>query len=272
MKHPKSGISSHDLALCCSISEAQQNLSTFVSTFDSIICIPYKYTFQFLFQNKENFGPPPYQNPPSSLRAITSRQSEPILPQPPLHHPRSASTTSSAASHHVRRDVFPDRLSTSSSYARLQPHGGQGQPHSLDYYQLPSHNDSNFSNDGFLPSLQEADRYFGVDEQSFSGSRLSLGMRYHPGGNDPMYETLSQYRSGGQRRWSNTSQGQQRFVMRREPPPLPPKPRLPPAPPHALRSTQSDVGILPSSRNTNRNNVVAQVSRHRDSGYSVSFV
>ena len=50
------------------------------------------------------------------------------------------------------------------------------------------------------------------------------------------------------------------------------KPRLPPAPPHALRSTQSDVGILPSSRNTNRNNVVAQDSRHRDSGYSVSFV
>lgn len=225
-----------------------------------------------MFQNKENFGPPPYQNPPSSLRAITSRQSEPILPQPPLHHPRSASTTSSAASHHVRRDVFPDRLSTSSSYARLQPHGGQGQPHSLDYYQLPSHNDSNFSNDGFLPSLQEADRYFGVDEQSFSGSRLSLGMRYHPGANDPMYETLSQYRSGGQRRWSNTSQGQQRFVMRREPPPLPPKPRLPPAPPHALRSTQSDVGILPSSRNTNGNNVGAQDSRHRDSGYSVSFV
>jgi len=225
--------------------------------------------------NKENFGPPPYQNPPSSLRAITSRQSEPILPmpQPPIHHPGGRSSTSLSQPHHVRRDVFPDRLSTSSSYARLQ-HGGGGdrgggqQPHSLDYYQLPSHNDSNFSNEGFLPSLQEADRYFGVDEQSFSGSRLSLGMRYH--GNDPMYETLSQYRSGGQRRWSNTSQGQQRFVMRREPPPLPPKPRLPPVPPHALRSTQSDVG-MPSSRNNNGNNVV-QDSRHRDSGYSVSFV
>merc|ERR1712223_1761404 len=204
--------------------------------------------------NKENFGPPPYQNPPSSLRA--SRQSEPILPQPPLHHPRS---------HHVRRDVFPDRLSTSSSYARLQ----HAQPHSLDFYQLPSHNDSNFPNEVFLPSLQEAERYFGVEDQSFSGSRLSLGMRYH--GNDPMYETLSQYRSnGGQRRWSNTSQGQQRFVMRREPPPLPPKPRLPPVPPHALRSTQSDVG-MPSSRNNNGTNA-SQDARHRDSGYSVSFV
>jgi len=211
--------------------------------------------------NKENFGPPPYQNPPSSLRA--SRQSEPILPQPPIHHPGR----SSAGGHHVRRDVFPDRLSTSSSYARLQPHA---QPHSLDYYQLPSHNDSNFSNEGFLPSLQEADRYFGVDEQSFNGSRLSLGMRYH--GNDPMYETLSQYRSGGgQRRWSNTSQGQQRFVMGGEPPPLPPKPRLPPVPPHALRSTQSDVG-MPSSRNGNGGPNVNQDSRHRDSGYSVSFV
>ena len=74
----------------------------------------------FNFQNKENFGPPPYQNPPSSLRA--SRQSEPILPQPPIHHPGR----SSAGGHHVRRDVFPDRLSTSSSYARLQPHA---QPH-----------------------------------------------------------------------------------------------------------------------------------------------
>ena len=65
-------------------------------------------------------------------------------------------------------------------------------------------------------------------------------------------------------RWSNTSQGQQRFVMRREPPPLPPKPRLPPVPPHALRSTQSDVGMPPSSRQMD--------PRHRDSGYSVSFV
>merc|ERR1719219_1436379 len=71
--------------------------------------------------NEENFGPPPCQNPPSSLRA--SRQSEPILPQPPIHHPGSRS---SAGGHHVRRDVFPDRLSTSSSYARLQPHA---QPH-----------------------------------------------------------------------------------------------------------------------------------------------
>lgn len=198
--------------------------------------------------NKENFGPPPYQNPPTSRNL---RQSEPILPQPPLHHPR--------ASHHLRRDIFPDRLSTSSSYARLQT-----QPHSLDYYQLPSHNDSNFSHDGYLPSLQEADRYFGVDETSFNASRLSLGMRYN---HDPMYETLSQYRSGGgARRWSNTSQGQQRFVLRREPPPLPPKPRLPPVPPHALRSTQSDVGM--PSRDSGR-----QDSRHhRDNGYSVSFV
>ena len=194
-------------------------------------------------------------------RSIHSRQSEPILPQPPLHHPRS---------HHLRHhraDVFPDRLSTSSSYARLQPQ----QPHSLDYYQLPSHTDNSFSSEGFMPSLQEADRYFGghdaaeavaMASMASSSSRLSLGMRFH---NDPMYETLSQYRSGGgQRRWSNTSQGQQRFVMRREPPPLPPKPRLPPVPPHALRSTQSDVGMPPSSRQMD--------PRHRDSGYSVSFV
>ena len=125
--------------------------------------IPEIYTFQ---NNKENFGPPPYPNPPRS--GLTSRQSEPILPQPPLHHPSRPVN--------FRRDVFPDRLSTSSSYARLQPHHGGGgggghhgqhhqQPHSLDYYQLPSHNDSNFSNDGFLPSLQEADRYFGVSDR-----------------------------------------------------------------------------------------------------------
>lgn len=182
------------------------------------------------------------------------------MPQPPLHHPSSRSSS------HLRRDIFPDRLSSSSSYARLHH-----QPHSLDYYQLPSHTDSSFTNEGFLPSLQEADRYFGVDESSFSsqgGSRLSLGMRFH---NDPMYETLSQYRSShaGQRRWSNTSQGAQRFVMRREPPPLPPKPRLPPVPPHNLRSTQSDVGI--GSRATQAN---PEHGRHnpRDSGYSVSFV
>ena len=200
---------------------------------------------QFQLQNKENFGPPPYQNPPGAALLRSSRQSEPILPAPPMHHP---SSLSSRASSHIRRDVFP-------SYSRQQPH-------SLDYYQLPSHENTSFSNEGFLPSLQEADRYFGIEEStSFNNSRLSLGMRYH---NDPMYETLSQYRSnqGGQRRWSNTSQGQQRFVMRREPPPLPPKPRLPPVPPHSLRSTQSDVGI--GSRGQERNN--------RDSGYSVSFV
>ena len=205
-----------------------------------------------LFQNKENFGPPPYQNPPLSRSLM--RQSEPALPQPP-------------GSRSGRRDIFPDRLSTSSSFGRLQH--TTHQPHSLDFYQLPSHNDSNFSSDGFLPSLQEADRYFGVpDEPSgFTASRLSLGMRFNP--NDPMYETLSQYRSNqGQRRWSNTSQGQQRFVIRREPPPLPPKPRLPPVPPHALRSTQSDVG-MPSSRN----GASGPDNRGlRDSGYSVSFV
>ena len=203
--------------------------------------------FISILQNKENFGPPPYPNPPRS--GLTSRQSEPILPQPPIHHPRPS----------FRRDVFPDRLSTSSSYARLQHH----QPHSLDYYQLPSHADNSFSNEGFLPSLQEADRYFGVDETSFTASRLSLGMRYHT---DPMYETLSQYRSSeaGQRRWSNTNH--QRFMMRRDPPPLPPKPRLPPVPPHALRSTQSDVGMPPSKGHSDRGH------HPRDSGYSVSFV
>lgn len=208
-----------------------------------------------LQNNKENFGPPPYQNPPNSSRSLTSRQSEPSLPQPPLHHPRP---------HSMRRDVFPDRLSTSSSYARLQ-HTPQ-QPHSLDYF--PNHhNDSSFLNDGFMPSLQEAERYFGPPVES---SRLSLGMRFH---SDPMYETLSQYRSGGQRRWSNTPGQGQRFFMRREPPPLPPKPRLPPVPPHALRSTQSDVGILPSnSRHHQDHHQRSGGGQHRDSGYSVSFV
>ena len=198
------------------------------------------------------------------------RQSEPILPQPPLHHPSSSQSSHHRSSHHIRRDIFPDRLSTSSSYARLQT-----QPHSLDYYQLPSHNDSNFSHEGYLPSLQEADRYFGSVEESasFNASRLSLGMRYH--NQDPMYETLSQYRSNdrnqgnNQRRWSNTSGGQhQRFVLRREPPPLPPKPRLPPVPPHALRSTQSDVG-MPNSRESSSHR---DSRHHRDNGYSVSFV
>ena len=196
-----------------------------------------------------------------SSQSRNFRQSEPILPQPPLHHPNPVSSSRS----HIRRDIFPDRLSTSSSYARLQT-----QPHSLDYYQLPSHNDSNFSHEGYLPSLQEADRYFGVDEASFNASRLSLGMRYQ----DPMYETLSQYRSSdqrsssGQRRWSNALHGQhQRFVLRREPPPLPPKPRLPPVPPHALRSTQSDVG-MPSRESSSRDSS----RHHRDNGYSVSFV
>ena len=252
-----------------------ENKPLFHDKFVLLMHIPEIYTFQ---NNKENFGPPPYPNPPRS--GLTSRQSEPILPQPPLHHPSRPVN--------FRRDVFPDRLSTSSSYARLQPHHGGGgghhgqhhqQPHSLDYYQLPSHNDSNFSNDGFLPSLQEADRYFGVsdrDDTSFSSnSRLSLGMRYHTT-TDPMYETLSQYRSsdtnsnagggqGGQRRWSNTNH--QRFMMRRDPPPLPPKPRLPPVPPHALRSTQSDVGMPPSRGHHNDRG-----HHPRDSGYSVSFV
>jgi len=209
----------------------------------------------------------------SHSRSNNHRQSEPILPQPPLHHPSSSSQSSIShhrSSHHIRRDIFPDRLSTSSSYARLQT-----QPHSLDYYQLPSHNDSNFSHEGYLPSLQEADRYFGSVEESasFNASRLSLGMRYH--NQDPMYETLSQYRSNdrnqgnNQRRWSNTSGGQhQRFVLRREPPPLPPKPRLPPVPPHALRSTQSDVG-MPNSRESSSHR---DSRHHRDNGYSVSFV
>ena len=247
------------ITLSADVFTTQQNLRKLA------LFLKTKIMLTLILQNKENFGPmpPPYQNPPStsssnSLRA--SRQSEPILPQPPMHQPR-----------HMRRDIFPDRLSTASSYARLQH-----QPHSLDYYQLPSHNDTNFQSEGFLPSLQEADRYFGLDHEtsgsSFNTSRLSLGMRYHCSNADPLYETLSQYRSSSSnnRRWSNTSHGQ-RFVMRREPPPLPPKPRLPPVPPHALRSTQSDVGMPSSSSNSSR--AEASSSRNlRDSGYSVSFV
>ena len=57
------------------------------------------------------------------------------------------------------------------------------------------------------------------------------------------------------------------FFSHYDPPPLPPKPRLPPVPPHALRSTQSDVGMPPSRGHHNDRG-----HHPRDSGYSVSFV
>ena len=131
----------------------------------------------------------------------------------------------------MRRDVFP-----SSPHERHSTHGSGH--HQFDYSMVggrPSqdfsrHNESNFSNEGFLPSLQEADRFFGNgfgsnphDDFSImsSDSRLSFGMRqqpqHHPqlqqqmssgggGGHfqDPIYETLSSYKHDpSSRRWSS---------------------------------------------------------------------
>lgn len=213
--------------------------------------------------NKENFGPPPYQHPPQTGRLAASRQSEPVLPHPP------SSQQHQFPRPQQRRDMFSDRLSSSSN------HGGGRMHHSMDYYSVP-HNDSNFSNDGYLPSLQEADRFFGVapEDTSFNSSRLSLGMRYQQQQGDPMYETLSQYRTGqqGPRRWSATTSNvslpsssnstNNHRGPRREPPPLPPKPRLAP-----FRSAQSDVGA-PSSHHQTQDGF----PRPGDRGYSVSFV
>lgn len=134
---------------------------------------------------------------------MTSRQSEPVL----------------------RRDVFPPS-------SPLERHSVQGPSHFDFSSGRPSqdfarHNESTFSNEGFLPSLQEADRFFGNgfphDDYSImsSDSRLSFGMRQQPAPphaqqqqqqqmqpsghfQDPIYETLSSYKHDpSAQRWSS---------------------------------------------------------------------
>ena len=221
-----------------------------------------------LFQNKENFGPPPYPGG-SSLVQLPSRQSEPV----------------------IRRDAFP----ASPIDAR---HSMQGLGH-YDYglgrpsHDFSRHNESNFSNEGFLPSLQEADRFFGngfTPQDDFSlmssDSRLSFGMRPYPPQHqpqqqqqhvahhgpfqDPIYETLTSYKHD--RRWSsnvstvsapNLSAAAAGRPRRGDPPPLPPKPRL--------MSLKPEVGFLHPNPGNSLGHEVG-VTRTDERGYSVSFV
>ena len=204
----------------------------------------------------------------------------------------------------IRRDVFPP-----SPHDR---HSMQPALHPFDYsMSRPSqdfsrHNESNFSNEGFLPSLQEADRFFGngfTPQDDFSimssDSRLSFGMRQHPpppqhqqqlqqqqlqqqhhpmmSGHfqDPIYETLSSYKHDPSRRWSsnvstvsapNLSAAAAGRPRRGDPPPLPPKPRL--------MTLKPEMGFAIQNQIQNQGNLASEVGMTRtdERGYSVSFV
>ena len=102
-------------------------------------------------------------------------------------------------------------------------------------------NDVSFTGDGRIPSSQEADRFFyrgnpNESVTSFNDSRLSLGFgrgmtsmpQPPPQTPEAMYETLSHYKSGGNvsnASWT-ASMVDPAMLHKREPPPLPPKPRL----------------------------------------------
>ena len=207
----------------------------------------------------------------------------------------------------LRRDVFPPS-------SPLERHSVQGPSH-FDYssgrpsQDFARHNESTFSNEGFLPSLQEADRFFGNgfphDDYSImsSDSRLSFGMRQqappphaqqHPSGpfQDPIYETLSSYKHDpSSRRWSSNistvsapnlgstggmaSLGGTGRMRRGDPPPLPPKPRL--------LNMKQEVAIFGQNSNSHslslqqqqqQQNLSSEIglTRTDERGYSVSFV
>lgn len=197
------------------------------------ICSVSSSTFFFL-QDKENSHP--FQSP------LAHRQSEPIN----AHH---------------RLDVFPPdpRLSTMSSnnfysqiendYHTLNHPSPFGRPPRDSFYGHNRSNDSNFSQEGYLPNSSEADRFFNLSGEFSSGqfneSRVSLGFGntpYRRGmGAQPhhslppqsleppqnLYETLSHYKSG----WNTPGTSlppiaDPTMLMRREPPPLPPKPKF----------------------------------------------
>jgi hypothetical protein len=205
----------------------------------------------------------------------------------------------------IRRDVFP-----SSPHDR---HSMQPAHHQFDYsMSRPSqdfsrHNESNFSNEGFLPSLQEADRFFGngfTPQDDFSimssDSRLSFGMRHHPpppqqqqqqqqqhhpmlSGHfqDPIYETLSSYKHDASRRWSsnvstvsapNLSTASSGRPRRGDPPPLPPKPRLMTLKPEMGFGIQNPGNLGFGIQNPGNLASEVGMTRTDERGYSVSFV
>lgn len=197
---------------------------------------------------------------------MPSRQSEPVL----------------------RRDIFPASPLDSRHSIQGPSHFDFGRPS----HDFSRHNESNFSNEGFLPSLQEADRFFGngftpQDDFSFmsSDSRLSFGMRQQPPQQpqphpqqlmhrgpfqDPIYETLSSYKQD--RRWSsnvstvsapNLSAASAGRPRRGDPPPLPPKPRL--------MSLKPELNYAHQNPGNGLDHQVG-VTRTDERGYSVSFV
>eukprot|EP00095_Tigriopus_kingsejongensis_P006557 maker-scaffold235_size242898-snap-gene-0.11 protein:Tk06557 transcript:maker-scaffold235_size242898-snap-gene-0.11-mRNA-1 annotation:"regulator of g-protein signaling loco" len=177
--------------------------------------------------DKENSFP--YQSP------LPHRQSEPL-------------------GGHPRRDVFPHdpRLSSISSnyYSQIDndypPLGGQGFLPRDSFFMHNRSHDSNFSHEGYIPNPAEAERFFNASNHSgefssgqFNESRISLGFgntpqrrgHHHslpPQSLEPqqnVYETLSHYQSGN---WNlpPSSLPPADPALRRDPPPLPPKPRF----------------------------------------------
>ncbi len=230
------------------------------------------------------------------------RQSEPILPQLLLHQQQHQQE---------RRDVFPappsnyERLSFQQQqpyYSQIAEHEYQ-QPYALQ--QQPRrdslflrHSESTFSHDGYVPNAQEAERLFNASGYSgFNESRLSLGFGGTPqhttrmrtpsassgrmlpqtpvGGGDAMYETLSHYKSG----WTPSQAEMMAAHGRREPPPLPPKPRVSSSRP-SVAGSEADLPMPPAyGYPHHRGPPHPQQQAHQPQqqqqqlkGYSVSFV
>ncbi|XP_059083922.1 regulator of G-protein signaling loco-like isoform X2 [Tigriopus californicus] len=235
-------------------------------------------------QGKENSHP--FQSP------LSHRQSEPII------------------SNH-RLDVFPPdpRLSTISSnnfYSQIEndyhtlnhPNHPSpfGRPPRDSFYVHNRSNDSNFSQEGYLPNSSEADRFFNLSNHSgefssgqFNESRVSLGF-----GNTPyrrgastqphhslppqsleppqnLYETLSHYKSG----WNTPGtslppMADPTMLMRREPPPLPPKPKF--GRMGRPNGVSSEIDMPMHQAPQHQQHQQQQQQQQQPRGYSVSFV